>query len=168
MRRPVHVFETIAKYRKVVNKLTQDLGRKPLAEEIAAEMDLPVKKIYTIQQISNSATSLERAVSPDGDESGSSVMDFIPSDEVESPDTYIADKMLQEHLSELLDKALTPKEKQILMLRTGWGGQDPLTLEEIGKIMGVTRERVRQIQEKAINKLKMHPELKKLEDYCQN
>ncbi len=146
IRIPVHMVETIAKYKQVSRRLSQDLGRDPLAEEIALEMGVDVDKIYQIEKIDQDTISLESPVgSDDGDEGKSVLGDFIKDDKILSPDQEVARRILADQLKEILEE-LSPKEREILKLRHGLEDGIYHTLEEVGKKFGVTRERIRQIE----------------------
>ena len=142
IRIPVHMMETISKYKQVLRRLSQDLGREPLPEEIAAEMNLEVEKIHHIQKIDQSTVSFE---APVGDDDGDSTLgDFVADDKILSSDQQAAQKILTGQFQEILND-LTPKEQKILQMRFGLGDGIVHTLEEVGKEFGVTRERIRQI-----------------------
>ncbi len=163
IRIPVHMVETIAKYKQVVRRLSQDLGRDPIAEEIALEMAVDVEKVYQIEKIDQDTVSLE---SPVGDEDdGKSVLgDFIKDDKILSPDQEVARRILADQLREILDD-LSPKERKILEMRHGLDNGIFHTLEEVGKEFGVTRERIRQIEAKALEKIRFHEKSKRLRSY---
>jgi len=152
IRIPVHMVETIAKYKRIQRRLAQDLGREPLAEEIAMEMDLDVKKVHTIEKIRQSVVSLE---APVGDESDgrSTLGDFIEDETVNTPDQDSTSQFLSAHVEDILSD-LTDKEREILELRSGLKDGINHTLEEVGKVFGVTRERIRQIEAKAHEKIR--------------
>lgn len=163
IRIPVHMVETIAKYKQVFRRLSQDLGRDPMPEEIADEMGLEVEKIHTIEKIDQTTVSLE---SPVGDESDdrSVLGDFIADDKIQSPDQETAHNILAEQIRSILDD-LSPKERKILEMRHGLEDGIYHTLEEVGKEFGVTRERIRQIEAKAIEKIRAHDGSKQLRSY---
>jgi RNA polymerase primary sigma factor len=162
IRIPVHMVETISKYQQVFRRLTQDLGRDPLAEEIAAEMGTDVDKIRHMQKISQETVSLE---APVGDEDEDSVLgEFIEDDKILSPSQQASRRLLKEQLAEILID-LTPREQKILEMRFGLKDGVVHTLEEVGKEFGVTRERIRQIEAKALEKIRLHDKIKKLENY---
>ena len=162
IRIPVHMVETINKYTQVTRRLVQDLGREPLPEEIAVEMGLDVEKIRHIRKISQETVSLETSV---GDSNDDSVLgDFIEDTETVMPNQIASRKMLKGHVSEIL-KDLTPREQKILKIRFGLEDGVTHTLEEVGQEFGVTRERIRQIEAKALEKIREHRTVKKLKDY---
>lgn len=164
IRIPVHMIETISKYTKVRKNLLQELGREPLAEEIAAEMGIEVDKVHHIRKIAQKAVSLETPVGEDKDKQDSVLAEFIKDDKTIAPNTEAARKLLKERLKEISSE-LTPRELKILGMRFGLDDGVMHTLEETGEEFGVTRERIRQIQAKAIEKLRKHKELKKVRDY---
>ncbi len=162
IRIPVHMVETINKYAQVTRRLVQELGREPLAEEIAAEMNLEVEKIRHIQKISQETVSLETSV---GDNEDDSVLgDFIEDTETVMPHQAASRKLLKSHISDILSE-LTPREQKILRIRFGLEDGVTHTLEEVGQEFGVTRERIRQIEAKALEKIREHEHLRKLKDY---
>ena len=146
---------------RVQRQLLQDLGRPPLPEEIAAEMDMPVEKVEHILKISQETVSLE---APVGEEEDSKLGDFIEDKENLSPDESAVYQLLRGHVQEFL-QFLQPREQKILKMRFGLEDGRTHTLEEVGKEFGVTRERIRQIEAKALQKLKKHEESHKLRDY---
>ncbi|OGF82332.1 RNA polymerase sigma factor RpoD [Candidatus Giovannonibacteria bacterium RIFCSPLOWO2_01_FULL_46_13] len=162
IRIPVHMIETISKYQQVVRRLTQDLGREPLAEEIASEMNIDVDKIRHIQKISQETVSLEQPVGEDDEDS--LLGDFIEDEKILSPSQEAARRLLRDQFHQILND-LAPREQKILRLRFGLDDGISHTLEEVGKEFGVTRERIRQIEAKAIMKIREHSEAKKLEGY---
>lgn len=161
IRIPVHMVETINKLIRVQRRLVQDLGREPLPEEIAAEMAIPVEKVEHIMKISQETVSLE---SPVGEEDDSRLGDFIEDKESLSPEETAIYELLKGHIGEFLNY-LSPREQKILRLRFGIETGRQHTLEEVGREFGVTRERIRQIEAKALQKLKKHEESHKLKDY---
>lgn len=162
IRIPVHMVETIAKYKKVARRLAQDLGRDPLPEEVATEMGIEVEKIHTIQQIDQDTISLEKPV--DDEDEKSTLGDFIPDEKILSPDQESSRRILSDQVKEILDD-LTPKERKILEMRHGLTDGIVHTLEEVGKEFGVTRERIRQIEAKAHEKIRQHQKSNRLRNY---
>ncbi len=163
IRIPVHMVETINKYQQVERDLIQQLGREPLPEEIAAEMGEPVEKILHIRKISQETVSLDTSVGDD-DSEDSVLADFIEDDKTMSPDRMAALRLLGDHVKEILGE-LQPREQKILEMRFGLNDGVAHTLEEVGQEFGVTRERIRQIEAKALEKIKTHQGMKKLKDY---
>lgn len=162
IRIPVHMVETINKYIQITRRLVQELGREPLPEEIAVEMGIEVDKVRHIQKISQETISLETSV---GDSDDDSVLgDFIEDTESIMPSQSAARKMLKDHIKEVLGE-LTPREQKILKIRFGLDDGVTHTLEEVGQEFGVTRERIRQIEAKALEKIREHMAVKKLKDY---
>lgn len=162
IRIPVHMVETINKYTQITRRLVQELGREPLPEEIAAEMNMEVDKIRHIQKISQETVSLETSV---GDSDDDSVLgDFIEDTETIMPHQAASRKLLKNHVGEVL-RELTPREQKILKIRFGLEDGVTHTLEEVGKEFGVTRERIRQIEAKALEKIRQHRTIGKLKDY---
>ncbi len=164
IRVPVHMVETIAKYKQVVRRLTQDLGREPLQEEIAMEMNLDVDKIYQIEKIDQSTVSLESPVGDEGEEGKSKLGDFLADDKILSPDQDSSRRIIQDQVREILND-LPPKERKILEMRHGLLDGYTHTLEEVGKVFGVTRERIRQIEAKAHEKIRQHEKIDRLRGY---
>ncbi len=164
IRIPVHMVETIAKYKQKVRELSQHLGRDPLPEEIAAEMGIEVEKIYTIQKINQDTVSLESPVGEDDDER-STLGSFIADDTISSPDMDASRRILSEQMLSILDE-LSPKERKILEMRNGLTDEGIcFTLEEVGREFGVTRERIRQIEAKALERIRFHERAKQLRSY---
>ncbi len=162
IRVPVHMVETIAKYKQISRRLAQDLGRDPLAEEIAQEMNLDVEKIYNIEKIDQSTVSLE---SPVGEEDDKSTLgDFLSDDKILSPDQDASRRIIADQVREILSD-LPSKERIILELRHGLVDGITHTLEEVGKEFGVTRERIRQIEAKAHEKIRQHEKVNRLRNY---
>ncbi len=164
IRIPVHMIETISKYTKVRRNLLQELGREPLAEEIAAEMGLEVDKVHHIRKIAQKAVSLETPIGEDKDKQDSVLAEFIKDDKSIAPNTEASRNLLKDRLAEISSE-LTQRELKILGMRFGLEDGVMHTLEETGEEFGVTRERIRQIQAKALEKLRRHSELKKVKDY---
>ncbi|MFZ2621262.1 MAG: sigma-70 family RNA polymerase sigma factor [Minisyncoccia bacterium] len=164
IRVPVHMVETIAKYKQVVRRLSQDLGRDPLPEEIATEMNLAVDKIYTIEKIDQSTLSLETPIGEEGDDSKSKLGDFLADEKILSPDQESARRIISDQVKEILND-LPEKERKILELRHGLIDGVTHTLEEVGKEFGVTRERIRQIEAKAHEKIRQHDKINRLRNY---
>lgn len=164
IRIPVHMVETIAKYRRIVRRLSQDLGRDPLPEEIATEMGVDVKKIYHIEQINQNTVSLESPVGGDSDSDKSVLGDFLEDDKVAAPDQDSSYRILKDHVKDIL-KDLTYKERKIIEMRTGLTDGINHTLEEVGKEFGVTRERIRQIEAKAYEKIRQYEKSERLKNY---
>ncbi len=164
IRIPVHMIETISKYTKIRRSLLQELGREPLAEEIAAEMGLEVDKVHHIRKIAQKAVSLETPIGEDKDKQDSVLAEFIKDDKSIAPNTEAARNLLKNRLGEISSE-LTQRELKILGMRFGLDDGVMHTLEETGEEFGVTRERIRQIQAKALEKLRRHSELKKIKDY---
>ncbi|MBI4836461.1 MAG: RNA polymerase sigma factor RpoD [Candidatus Abawacabacteria bacterium] len=156
IRIPVHMVETINKFTHTQRRLVQELGREPLIEEIAQEMGMDVKKIRYIKKISQDIVSLEAPVGSDGDNSGR-LGDFIEDDVTLSPSSQASRQLLKEDVHRLL-QSLTPREQKIISMRFGLEDGIGHTLEEVGQEFGVTRERIRQIEAKALVKLREHPE----------
>ena len=163
IRIPVHMVETINKLIRISRQLLQEYGREPTSEEIAKEMGITVEKVREIKKISQDPVSLE---TPIGEEEDSHLGDFIPDDDVPAPVDAAAYSMLKEQLMDVLD-TLSDREKKVLMLRFGLEDGRPRTLEEVGKEFNVTRERIRQIEAKALRKLRHPSRSKKLKDYLE-
>ncbi len=162
IRIPVHMVETISKYKQVVRRLAQDLGREPMPEEIATEMDIEVDKIHMIQQINQDTVSLEQPIGDDEDKSARG--DFIADDKILRPDQESSRRILQDQIREVLAE-LSPKERRILELRFGLLDGVQHTLEEVGQEFQVTRERIRQIEAKVHEKLRTHQKIIRLRNY---
>jgi RNA polymerase primary sigma factor len=161
IRVPVHMIETINKFNKVSNTLATKLGRPATDEEIAKEMDIEIEKIAEIKKIKQNPTSL---ATPIGEEKDSKLQDIIPDDWSQSPEDYATGEYLKNQLHEILD-SLQDRERRVLSLRFGLEDGVSRTLEEVGKEFGVTRERIRQIEAKALKKLKEKSAQQKLDDY---
>ncbi len=162
IRIPVHMVETISKYKQVVRRLSQDLGREPLIEEIATEMNLEVDKIHVIEQINQDTVSLEQPIGDDDEKSTRG--EFIPDDKILRPDQDSSRRILSDQIKEVLD-TLNPKERKILELRYGLMDGIQHTLEEVGQEFGVTRERIRQIEAKVHEKLRNNEKIARLKNY---
>jgi RNA polymerase primary sigma factor len=163
IRIPVHMVETINKFQQVERQLIQDLGREPLAEEIAAEMGEPVEKIHHIMKISQDTVSLETSVG-DSEDEDSVLGDFIEDVKTITPDRVAAMQLLKDHVQDII-RELSPREQKILEMRFGLLDGVAHTLEEVGQEFGVTRERIRQIEAKALERIESHTGMKKLKDY---
>jgi len=163
IRIPVHMVETINKFQQVQRRLIQDLGREPLPEEIAAEMEEEVEKIRHIIKISQETVSLETSVGDD-DSEDSKLGDFIEDLKSVTPSKAASRELLRDHIKEIIAD-LTPREQKILEMRFGLEDGVAHTLEEVGQEFGVTRERIRQIEAKALEKMEEHVGMKKLQDY---
>jgi len=161
IRIPVHMVETINKVLRVSRQLLQELGHEASAEEIAEVMNIPVEKVRETMKIAQEPVSLE---TPIGEEEDSHLGDFIPDDDAPAPAEAASYTMLREHLDEVLH-TLTPREMQVLKLRFGFDDGRSRTLEEVGKEFNITRERIRQIEAKALRKLRHPSRAKKLKDY---
>lgn len=162
IRIPVHMVETINKFQQIERQLIQDLGREPLPEEIAAEMGEDIEKVLHIMKISQDTISLETSVGDDDEES--TLGDFIEDIKTISPDRMAALELLKDHIKDIL-KELSPREQKILEMRFGLVDGVAHTLEEVGLEFGVTRERIRQIEAKAIERIREHRSVKKLGHY---
>ena len=163
IRIPVHMVETIAKYKQISRRLAQALGRDPQPEEIAVEMGVEPEKIYQIEKINQDTLSLENPVGSDDDEK-STLGDFIADDKIPSPVQESSERILAEQVRGILDD-LSPKERKILEMRHGLTDGIYHTLEEVGKEFGVTRERIRQIEAKALEKIRTHDKARHLKSY---
>ena len=161
IRIPVHMVETINKVKKVSSQLLHQNGREPTAEEIAKELDMSVDKVREIMRVAQEPVSLE---TPIGEEEDSHLGDFIPDEDAPAPADAASHTLLKEQLSDVL-KTLTPREEKVLRLRFGLDDGRPRTLEEVGKEFNVTRERIRQIEAKALRKLRHPSRSKKLKDF---
>src|SRR5690554_46513 len=163
IRIPVHMVETINKLIRISRQLLQEYGREPTPEEIAREMDIPEEKVREILKIAQEPVSLE---TPIGEEEDSHLGDFIPDEEALAPSEAAAFTLLKEQLMDVLD-TLTDREEKVLRLRFGLDDGRARTLEEVGKVFDVTRERIRQIEAKALRKLRHPSRSKKLKDYLE-
>jgi RNA polymerase primary sigma factor len=163
IRIPVHMVETINKLSRVQRSLLQTLGREPTPAEISEEMDIPVERVIEIMKVAQEPVSLE---TPIGEEDDSHLGDFITDDDAESPEESASFVLLREHMNGIL-RTLTSREEVVLRLRFGLNDGRPRTLEEVGQEFGVTRERIRQIEAKALRKLRHPSRSKKLKDYIE-
>ncbi len=161
IRIPVHMVETINKVKKTNSQLLHENGRDPTAEEIAEKLDMPVEKVREILRVAQEPVSLE---TPIGEEEDSHLGDFIPDDDAQAPVDAASMALMREQLAEVL-KTLTPREARVLSLRYGLEDGNSKTLEEVGKEFNVTRERIRQIEAKALRKLRHPSRSKKLRDF---
>ena len=161
IRVPVHMVETINKLARVQRQLTQELNREPTDEEIAERLDIPIEKVRDVYKISQDPVSLE---TPIGEEEDSHLGDFIPDGHTMGPEEYATIEMLKEELNNVL-ATLTEREEKVLRLRFGLDDGQCRTLEQVGQIFGVTRERIRQIEAKALRKLKHPSRSRKLKDF---
>ena len=164
IRIPVHMVETINKLMRTSRRMMQELGREPTPEEIGVEMEMDAERVREIQKISQNTTSLEAPVGSGDDESV--LGDFISDDKQLSPYDVTSQQMLRENIDEVLS-ALTDREAKVLRMRFGLAGNKMMTLEEVGRKFGVTRERIRQIEAKALRKLKHPSRRKKLQDFLE-
>jgi len=163
IRIPVHMVETINKLVRTQRRLMQELGREPTPEEVSKDMEIEPEKVREIMKISQKTTSLE---TPIGDDEDSYLGDFIADETTESPYELTSKRLLRENLMEVL-AALSDREAKVLKMRFGLDGKRPMTLEEVGAEFGVTRERIRQIEAKALRKLKHPSRRKKLQDFLE-
>lgn len=165
IRIPVHMVETLNKYAQAERQLVQDLGREPLPEEIAAEMGIEVEKVYHLKKISQETVSIDSPVGEDeGSDAESSLGDFIVDEDTSMPQEVAGRQILREYVQEILTD-LEPREQKILKMRFGLEDGVTHTLEEVGEEFGVTRERIRQIEAKALERMKEHGNITKLRDY---
>ena len=164
IRIPVHMVETINKVLRATRKLTNELNREPTVEEIAKEMGMEPEKIDYVMKIKQDIASLDATVGRDGDDEDSVLGDFIEDEGRVSPEDSAAAQMLKEQIAEILS-SLSEREQKVVKLRFGIGGGRPHTLEEVGAEFSVTRERIRQIEAKALSKLRKHKDTKKLHEY---
>ncbi len=163
IRIPVHMVETLNKYAQAERSLVQDLGREPLPEEIAAEMGIEVEKVYHLKKISQETVSIDSPVGEDDGED-SSLGDFIVDEDTTKPNEVAGRQILKEYVGNIL-KDLDPREQKILKMRFGLEDGVTHTLEEVGEEFGVTRERIRQIESKALERIREHVDINKLRDY---
>ena len=164
IRIPVHMVETINKVLRTTRKLTTELNREPTNEEIAKALDMEPEKVDYVMRIKQDIASLDASVGREGDDEDSVLGDFVEDEERDSPEDSAANQILKEQLSEII-ATLTDREQKIIRLRFGIGGGRPHTLEEVGNEFDVTRERIRQIEAKALSKLRKNKETKKLHEY---
>lgn len=164
IRIPVHMVETINKVLRTTRKLTAELNREPTNEEIAEALDMEPEKIDYVMRIKQDIASLDASISREGDDEESVLGDFVEDEERDSPEDSAANQILKEQLSEII-ATLTDREQKIIRLRFGIGGGRPHTLEEVGAEFDVTRERIRQIEAKALSKLRKNKDTKKLHEY---
>ncbi len=164
IRIPVHMVETINKVLRATRKLTQELNREPTVEEVAKEMDMEPEKVEYVMKIKQDIASLDQSVGRDGDDEDSVLGDFVEDEERISPEDSAANQILKEQLATIIS-TLSEREQKIIKLRFGIGGGRPHTLEEVGAEFSVTRERIRQIEAKALSKLRKHKDTKKLHEY---
>jgi len=164
IRIPVHMVETINKVLRTTRKLTSELNREPTTEEIANELHMEPDRVDYVMRIKQDIASLDASVGRDGDDEDSVLGDFVEDEERDSPEDSAANQILKEQLSEIIS-TLTDREQKIIRLRFGIGGGRPHTLEEVGAEFDVTRERIRQIEAKALSKLRKNKDTKKLHEY---
>ena len=164
IRIPVHMVETINKVLRTTRKLTSELNREPTNEEIAKELDMEPEKIDYVMRIKQDIASLDASIGREGDDEDSVLGDFVEDEERDSPEDSAANQILKEQLSEIIS-TLSSREQKIIRLRFGIGGGKPHTLEEVGNEFRVTRERIRQIEAKALSKLRKNKDTKKLHEY---
>ncbi|MBP5513056.1 RNA polymerase sigma factor RpoD [Candidatus Saccharibacteria bacterium] len=164
IRIPVHMVETINKVLRTTRKLTTELNREPTNEEIAEELGMEPEKVDYVMRIKQDIASLDASVGREGDDEDSVLGDFVEDEERASPEDSAANQILKEQLSEII-ATLTDREQKIIRLRFGIGGGRPHTLEEVGAEFDVTRERIRQIEAKALAKLRKNKDTKKLHEY---
>lgn len=164
IRIPVHMVETINKVLRTARKLTQELNREPTVEEIAEEMEMEVDKVEYVMKIKQDIASLDASVGREGDDEDSVLGDFVEDDEQLSPEDSAANQLLKEQIASIIQN-LSEREQKIIKLRFGIGGGRPHTLEEVGAEFSVTRERIRQIEAKALTKLRKNKDTKKLHEY---
>ena len=164
IRIPVHMVETINKVLRTQRRLTQELNREPSTEEIAKAMDMEPEKIEYVMKIKQDIASLDASVGRDGEDDDSSLGDFIEDEDRISPEDSAANQLLKEQIASILS-TLTDREQKIIKMRFGIGGGKSHTLEEVGAEFSVTRERIRQIEAKALAKLRKNKDTKKLHEY---
>ena len=164
IRIPVHMVETINKVLRTTRKLTTELNREPTTDEIAKGLDMEVDKVEYVMRIKQDIASLDASVGRDGDDEDSVLGDFVEDEERVSPEDSAANQILKEQLASIIS-TLSDREQKIIKMRFGIGGERPHTLEEVGAEFSVTRERIRQIEAKALSKLRKHKDTKKLHEY---
>ena len=164
IRIPVHMVETINKVLRTTRKLTAELNREPTNEEIAKALDMEPEKIDYVMRIKQDIASLDASIGREGDDEDSVLGDFVEDEERDSPEDSAANQILKEQISEII-ATVTDREQKIIRLRFGIGGGRPHTLEEVGAEFDVTRERIRQIEAKALSKLRKNKDTKKLHEY---
>jgi len=164
IRIPVHMIETISKYTQIKRRLLQDLGREPLAEEVASEMGVEVRKIHQIEKISQKTLALEAPIGGEDGDKESTLEAFVEDEKTVLPSVSAGRKILREHIKDILE-TLDPREQKILRMRFGLDDGVTHTLEEVGQEFGVTRERIRQIEAKALERIRGHEKSKKLKGY---
>ncbi len=164
IRIPVHMVETINKLLRTQRRMTQKLNREPTLDELSEELEMEVEKIEHIMKIKQEISSLDAAVGREGDDDDSVLGDFIEDEDTTSPEESATSELLREHIAEILS-TLSDREQKIIKMRFGLGGGKSHTLEEVGQEFAVTRERIRQIEAKALNKLRKHKDSKKLHEY---
>ena len=164
IRIPVHMSETTQKYDKINVRLEQDLGRPPTIQEIAEELEVAPEKIHMIRRISQDVVQLDRPIGDSDDEGGTRIVDTIEDDVSETPESLASQEILKEQIGSILD-GLSPRERNVIELRHGMKDGIQYTLEDIGRKLNVTRERIRQIESKALEKLRKNKKVKKLESY---
>ena len=163
IRIPVHMVESLNRLLRTSRKMAQELGREPTPAELAERLDIPEERIFELQRYAQEPVSLE---TPVGEEEDSHLSDFIQDQRMPIPAEEVDRQMLQEQMGEVL-QTLTDREEQVLRMRFGIGDEEPRTLEEVGQTFHVTRERIRQIEEKALRKLKHPTRSRKLKDYLE-
>lgn len=164
IRIPVHMVETINKVLRTTRRLTQELNREPSNEEIAEALDMEPEKVEYVMKIKQDIASLDASVERDGDDEDSVLGDFVEDEELDSPEDSAATQLLKEQLAAIIS-TLSDREQKIIKMRFGIGGGRPHTLEEVGAEFSVTRERIRQIEAKALSKLRKNKDTKKLHEY---
>ena len=165
IRIPVHMVETINKLLRTQRRMTQDLNREPTIEELAKELDMEPDKVEYVMKIKQDISSLDAGVGRDGEEDGESVLgDFIEDEDTISPEEAASNELLKEQVQDLLG-TLSDREQKIIRMRFGLDNGKSHTLEEVGQEFAVTRERIRQIEAKALAKLRKHKDAKKLFEY---